>query len=188
MTIIMLISLSVSVILVENLILERCYGMQRFPWMSRNKRRAAENGLLMLGMMVLSMTAALIVRAVLRENAQTDAWCAAAFVVVLLPVMGVPVWRLPRHDRRMIRIVVCGVNTVLLGLWLMAAPGGFDTMGAGIMLLASLGAVVIFVLTGLLFESLHQRLRLCDCPRSFRGIPLEFITAALLLMALWGLM
>lgn len=187
MMIIQLISLAVSVILIENLILEKRFGMERFPRMSRKPRRTVENGLVMLGMMLAAMTAAVLCRVLIPEMLIRPAICTAAFLLILVLLTWLPLRRLPQGDRRRIRLGVCGVNCALLGLWMLETPGVFDTLGAGWLLVGSAGAVAVFLLAGLLFESLHQRLRMCDCPRSFRGVPLEFITAALLMMALRGL-
>ena len=49
------------------------------------------------------------------------------------------------------------------------------------------GAGVGFTLAMLLLWSLNQRLKDCKAPRSFRGLPLQMITAGLIALALVGL-
>ncbi len=71
--------------------------------------------------------------------------------------------------------------TLLALLALPAAPTGFSTIVAR-SLLASLAFALIYVA----FAALRERLLASDTPSAFRGIPIHFLTAGFIALALMG--
>lgn len=186
----LLISLSVVVIMIENLILERFSGCMRFPRLTRGRRAFIRTGL-MLAALLLPVTAlAWGVGRLLPENVALPGR-AAAFVLILGAVTAGLILLLRNDTARKrfsgYRLEVCAANCVPLGLWQLLAVDAACTAGLVGTLLGVAVAAAVLVAAGVVLDSLSQRLRLCDSPACLRGLPLEIITAALLVMAAWGL-
>ena len=78
------------------------------------------------------------------------------------------------------------INCGTLGSLLLAAKDAdINTLGKA--WAYHLGAGVGYTLAMLLLWSLRQRLSSCNASKSFRGLPLEMITAGLIALALVGL-
>ena len=189
-----LISLSILVILVENLILEKVLKRLRFPRLARGRRAFAETGLMLETLTLPTAALSWLIGSLLPDGAAMIGRCA---VLVLLPAaeatLGIVLMRKAgkaentRPSREPgYRLTVCAVNCIPLGLWQLLMTDLYSR-GLGITLLGALLLAAIFVTTGVVYESLRQRQTLCDCPACLRGLPLELVTAALLVMAVWGL-
>lgn len=77
-------------------------------------------------------------------------------------------------------------NCATLGSLLLSAKDvELDSLGKA--LSYHLGAGVGFTMALLLLWSLRHRLSSCNAPKSFRGLPLQLITAGLIALALVGL-
>jgi len=185
-----LISLSAVVILIENLILDRFSGCMHFPRLTRGRRAFIRTGL-MLAALLLPVTALTWgVGRLLPENIM-PVGRAAVFVLILGAVTAGLLLLLRKDTMRKrisgYRLEVCAANCVPVGLWQLLAVDAACTAGLVGTLLGVTVAAVALAATGIVLDSLSQRLRLSDSPACLRGLPMEILTAALLVMAAWGL-
>ena len=74
-------------------------------------------------------------------------------------------------------------NCAVLGITLINAKEGYSIIES---MVSALGAGVGFTLMLIIMSGIREKLEVSDCPKSMRGLPIAFITAALLALAFLG--
>ena len=74
-------------------------------------------------------------------------------------------------------------NCAVLGIALINAKEGYSIIES---IVSALGAGVGFTLMLVIMSGIREKLEVSDCPKSMRGLPIAFITAALLALAFMG--
>ena len=179
---------ALAALLSENLVLVSCMGIGTHTASFQDPREAIRTGSCLTLVMVLGVLCAWL----------TNAWVLTQFglehlrvLVFSLLVPGlVALLRkflaacIPELSRRMDEnLASIATNCAALGSALLAVQRSY-----------SLGSALIFALCGGLgatvalasFASLQNEVDLNRCPKAFRGIPIQLITAGLMAMALMG--
>lgn len=79
-----------------------------------------------------------------------------------------------------IYMALIATNCAVIGVLLLNANESYNFLES---MVAALGAGVGFTLVMALMSGIREKLELSDCPKSMKGLPLVFITAALLAIA-----
>jgi electron transport complex protein RnfA len=74
-------------------------------------------------------------------------------------------------------------NCAVLGITLINAKEGYSIIES---MVSALGAGIGFTLMLIIMSGIREKLEVSDCPKSMRGLPIAFITAALLALAFLG--
>jgi len=74
-------------------------------------------------------------------------------------------------------------NCAVLGITLINAKEGYSIIES---MVSALGAGIGFTLVLIIMSGIREKLEVSDCPKSMRGLPIAFITAALLALAFLG--
>jgi electron transport complex protein RnfA len=82
-----------------------------------------------------------------------------------------------------IYLALLTTNCAVMGIVLINENEGYSFIQS---LVAALGGGIGFTLVLAIMSGIRERLELADCPRALKGLPITFITAALMVLAFYG--
>ena len=183
-----LVGVALAALLSENMVLVSCMGIGTHQPAFQQSREAIRTGLCLTAVMVLGALGAWLLNFLVLIRFNLAYFQVLAFAL-LIPglVAGLRKFLrscVPELSRRVDEnLASISTNCAALGSALLISQRSY-----------SLGAALIFALCGGIgatlalasFASLQKEVDLNRCPRAFRGIPIQFITAGLMAMALLG--
>lgn len=183
-----LVGVALAALLSENLVLVSCIGIGTHTDSFQDPRAAIRTGSCLTVVMVLGVLCAWLTDYWLLSHFRLSHFRVLAFSL-LIPALVALLRRflaacVPELSRRMDEnLASISTNCAALGSALLVAQRSY-----------SLGSALLFALCGGLgatvalasFASLQKEVDLNRCPRSFRGVPIQLITAGLMAMALMG--
>ena len=187
-TVLELAGVALAALLSENLVLVSCMGIGTHEKSFQDPREAIRTGLCLTLVMVLGALGAWLLNILILLRFNLAYFQVLAFAL-LIPGLVAGVRKLfqaciPELSRRMdSNLSSISTNCAALGSALLISQRSY-----------SLGAALIFALCGGIgatlalasFASLQKEVDLNRCPRAFRGVPIQLITAGLMAMALVG--
>lgn len=187
MTAVYLAAVALAALLSENFILVNCLGIGTRTRAFEDPRDAIRTGVSLTAVMTLTALAAWVADQLLYHFG-LDYYQTLVFALIG-PVV---VWALrsflrscvPELSRRLDdNLASITSNCAAMGAALILSQRGYNLAAAGLFgLFGGLGATIALVS----FAGLRQDLNLEGCPKSFRGVPLELITAGLMALSLVG--
>ena len=179
---------ALAALLSENLVLVSCMGIGTHEKSFQDPREAIRTGLCLTLVMVLGALGAWLLNFLILLRFNLAYFQVLAFAL-LIPGLVAGVRKLfqaciPELSRRVDgNLSSISTNCAALGSALLISQRSY-----------SLGAALIFALCGGIgatlalasFASLQKEVDLNRCPRAFRGVPIQLITAGLMAMALVG--
>lgn len=181
-------AVALAALLSENFILVSCMGIGTKIEAFQNPREARRTGLSVLLSMVVTVFFTWLADALLLRHSGWDHLRLLAFT--LLSLGSVALIRLllrvflPALFARLdTSLSAMSTNCAALGAALLASTRGY-TLDQALLFALCGGLGVLLVL--LSFAGLHDTINLDECPKSFRGAPMELITAGLMALALVG--
>lgn len=187
-TVLELAGVALAALLSENLVLVSCMGIGTHQESFQDSRQAIRTGLCLTLVMVLGSLGAWFINFVLLIRFNLAYLQVLAFAL-LIPGLVAGVRRffkacIPELSRRVDdNLSSISTNCAALGSALLISQRSY-----------SLGSALIFALCGGVgatlalasFASLQKEVDLNRCPKAFRGVPIQLITAGLMAMALVG--
>lgn len=179
---------ALAALLSENLVLVSCMGIGTHTASFQDPREAIRTGSCLTAVMVLGVLCAWLTDFWILSHFRLSHFRVLAFSL-LIPALVALLRKflaacIPELSRRMDEnLASISTNCAALGSALLVAQRSY-----------SLGSALLFALCGGLgatvalasFASLQKEVDLNRCPKSFRGIPIQLITAGLMAMALMG--
>ena len=181
-------AVALAALLSENLVLVSCMGIGTHQASFQDSRESIRTGLCLTLVMVLGALASWLLNFLILVRFNLAHFQVLAFSL-LIPGLVAGVRRffkacVPELSRRVDgNLSSISTNCAALGSALLISPRSY-----------SLGSALIFALCGGIgatlalasFASLQKEVDLNRCPRAFRGVPIQLITAGLMAMALVG--
>ena len=179
---------ALAALLSENLVLVTCMGIGTHRASFQEPKEAIRTGLCLTAVMILGALGAWLINVLVLTQFNLTHFQVLAFSL-LIPGLVALLRRflsacVPELSRRVDEnLASISTNCAALGTALLVVQRSY-----------SLGAAMIFALCGGVgatlalasFASLQKEVDLERCPKSFRGVPIQLITAGLMAMALVG--
>ena len=187
-TVMELTAVALAALLSENLVLVSCMGIGTHRESFSQPREALRTGVCLTAVMVLGELCAWLIDFWLLSRYGWAHFRVLAFAL-LIPALVAGLRRflracVPELSRRADgNLASISTNCAALGTALLAAQRSY---GLGSALLYALCGGVGATLALASFASLQKEVDLNRCPRAFRGVPIQLITAGLMAMALMG--
>lgn len=183
-----LVAVALAALLSENLVLVTCMGIGTHQGSFQDPREALRTGCCLTVVMVLGVLCAWLIDYLILSRSGLEHFRVLVFSL-LIPGLVAALRRflracVPELSRRLDEnLASISTNCAALGAALLVSQRSY-----------SLGAAMVFALFGGLgatvalasFASLQKEVDLDRCPRAFRGVPIQMITAGLMAMALVG--
>ena len=179
---------ALAALLSENLVLVTCMGIGTHRESFQDPREALRTGLCLTLVMALGVFFAWLLNYFLLARFRLEYFRVLAFSLLIPSLVALlrKFFQLcvPELSRRVDdNLASISTNCAALGSALLVAQRSY-----------SLGAAMVFALCGGIgatlalasFASLQKEVDLNRCPKSFRGVPIQLITAGLMAMALLG--
>ena len=187
-TVLELMGVALAALLSENLVLVTCMGIGTHRASFQEPKEAIRTGLCLTAVMILGALGAWLINVLVLTQFNLTHFQVLAFsllipglVALLRRFLSACVPELSRRGDE--NLASISTNCAALGTALLVVQRSY-----------SLGAAMIFALCGGVgatlalasFASLQKEVDLERCPKSFRGVPIQLITAGLMAMALVG--
>lgn len=179
---------ALAALLSENLVLVSCMGIGTHRASFSQPREALRTGVCLTVVMVLGVLCAWLIDFWVLTQYNLEHFRVLAFAL-LIPALVAGLRRflracVPELSRRADdNLASVSTNCAALGTALLVAQRSY---GLGSALLYALCGGVGATLALASFASLQKEVDLNRCPRAFRGVPIQLITAGLMAMALMG--
>lgn len=179
---------ALAALLSENLVLVSCMGIGTHTASFQDPREAIRTGSCLTAVMVLGVLCAWLTDFWILSHFRLSHFRVLAFSL-LIPALVALLRKflaacIPELSRRMDEnLASISTNCAALGSALLVAQRSYG-LGSALLfaLCGGLGATVALAS----FASLQKEVDLNRCPKSFRGVPIQLITAGLMAMALMG--
>lgn len=180
-----LIAILIGAIFVNNFVLARFLGICPFIGVSRSWRPALGMGLAVTLVMALSSVAGWIIESVILVPFGLQYLRIVSFILVIacavqLAEMFIRRYSQPLYSSLGIYLTLITTNCAVLGVALLNVQKDFGLVES---LVNGIGGGLGFGLALLLMSAIRERLDLDNVPKSFAGVAVVFITAALMSMA-----
>ena len=187
-TVLELMGVALAALLSENLVLVTCMGIGTHRASFQEPKEAIRTGLCLTAVMILGALGAWLINVLVLTQFNLTHFQVLAFSL-LIPGLVALLRRflsacVPELSRRVDEnLASISTNCAALGTALLVAQRSY---GLGSALLYALCGGVGATLALASFASLQKEVDLERCPKSFRGVPIQLITAGLMAMALVG--
>ena len=180
-----LLTIFFSMALINNFILVRFLGLCPFFGVSKKTSSAFKMGLAVLLVMVVTSIVTWTLYMYILEPLSVEFMKTMVFILVIASLVQILELTIRRTSISLynsfgIYLPLITTNCAILGLALINIQGDFTFFE---MVFSAIGAGVGFTLVLLIMSGIRERLELADVPDSFRGLPIAFITAALLALS-----
>ena len=180
-----LVTIFFSMALINNFILVRFLGLCPFFGVSKKTSSAFKMGLAVLLVMVVTSIVTWTLYMYILEPLSVEFMKTMIFILVIASLVQILELTIRRTSISLynsfgIYLPLITTNCAILGLALINIQGDFTFFE---MVFSAIGAGVGFTLVLLIMSGIRERLELADVPDSFRGLPIAFITAALLALS-----
>jgi electron transport complex protein RnfA len=179
----------IGMALVNNIVLVQFLGLCPFFGVSKRLNTVAGIGLLVTLIMLVVAAAGWLIDNYILAPLHAGYLNIMAYVLVIAGLVKLVDTYLKHVNRSLysslgIYLALVTTNCAVLGIALLNNDAGYSFVQS---LVSALGAGLGFTLVLVVMSGIRQRLELADCPRSLKGLPLAFISAGLLSLALYGL-
>ncbi len=181
-----LISLFVASVLSQNIVLSKFLGICPFIGTSENSKNAFNMGVAVTFVMTISTIITFLLYYLVLEPTNTTYLKTIMFILVIASMVQLLDILLKRYLPRVkeafgIYLPLITTNCAVLGTTLLVVNIEYTFIEA---LVFSLGSGIGFTLVIYIFATIREKLEISNIPRSFKGVPIAFITAAIMAILL----
>lgn len=183
-----LLSIFILMALVNNIVLAKFLGLCPFFGVSKKLSNAISMGIaVMLVMLIASFSTSVIFNYILVPY-DVEFMHIVLFILVIASLVQIVEITIRRTNIKLynalgIYLPLITTNCAVLGITLINTYGSFTILES---VVSSLGAGAGFTLVLVLMSGIREKLEGSGCPKSMRGLPIAFVTAALLALAFSG--
>jgi len=178
----------IGMALINNIILVQFLGLCPFFGVSRKLNVAFNMGIIVTAVMLVASAAGWLIDNYVLAPLNAEYLYIIMYILVIASLVQIIDIFLKRTNRNLynafgIYLALIVTNCAVLGIILINNEEGYSFIES---LVAALGAGIGFTLVLAIMSAIRERLELADCPRAIKGLPIAFITAALLVLAFYG--
>lgn len=183
-----LITIFIGMVIINNLILTKFLGLCPFFGVSKKLSNALSMGAAVTLVMVLASIATSIIYNYILVPFDVGFMNIIIYILVIASLVQIVELTIKRTNLTLynalgIYLPLITTNCAVLGITLINANNNYSILQS---VVSALGGGLGFTLMLIIMSGIRERLELADSPRSIRGLPIAFITAALLALAFMG--
>ncbi len=183
-----LISIFISMALINNFILSRFLGLCPFFGVSKKLGNALSMGIAVIIVMFFASIAAWALYNYVLIPFRIEYMQIVLYILVIASLVQIIEMAIRRTNIMLynalgIYLPLITTNCAVLGITLINTQENYSLIEA---MVSSLGAGSGFTLALIIMSGIRERLELCNSPKSLKGLPIAFITAMLLGLAFLG--
>lgn len=179
-----LINLFITSLLTENIVLTRFLGLCPFFGNSSKEKNAATMGICVTLVTTISSIISYFINKYILIPSKTEYLSTLMFILVIASLVQILVLIMKSKFKSMyknlgIYLTLITTNCAVLGVVLLGINNNYNLIQT---VIYSLGSSLGFMMVIYVFSTIRERLDNEAIPKSFRGIPIAFITAAIMAM------
>jgi len=173
---------------VNNLVLARFLGLCPFFGVSKKLSNAISMGIAVTFVMLLASVSTTIIYNYLLVPFQVEFMQIVLYILVIASLVQIVELTIRRtnivlYNALGIFLPLITTNCAVLGIALINSQENFTVLQSTV---SAVGAGIGFTLVLVIMSGIREKLEYADSPKSMRGLPIAFITAALLALAFMG--
>ncbi len=183
-----LLTIFIAMVLVNNMVLAKFLGLCPFFGVSKKLSNAFSMGIAVtLVMLIASVSTAVIYKYILVPY-EVEFMNIVIYILVIASLVQIVELIIRRtniilYNALGIYLPLITTNCAVLGITLINSTEGYSILES---VVNALGAGVGFTLVLIIMSGIREKLDLSDTPKSMKGLPVAFLTAALLALAFSG--
>jgi len=183
-----LFAIFLGMVLINNFILARFLGLCPFFGVSKQLNSAISMGVAVTFVMAIAALATWLIRAYILIPLDIEYMHIVIFILVIATLVQIIELFIKKTNIGLyfsfgIYLPLITTNCAVLGITLISVSQDFSLTGS---IVAALGGGLGFTLVLAMMSGIREKLELANTPKSMKGLPIAFITAALLGLAFLG--
>ena len=183
-----LIAIFISLAIINNFIVAQFLGLCSFFGVSKNLGNAISMGFAVILVMLIASVATWIINNYILIPFGVEYMNIIIFILVIASLVQIIDIFIKRTNQFLynafgVYLALITTNCAVMGIVLINQDEGYSFIQS---LVAALGAGIGFTLVLAIMSGIRERLELASCPKALKGLPLTFITTALLVLAFYG--
>jgi electron transport complex protein RnfA len=183
-----LITIFLGLVLINNFILVRFLGLCPFFGVSKQLNSAISMGIAVTFVMAISSLATWLIRNYILVPLNIEYMDIVIYILVIATLVQIIELFIKKTNLGLyfsfgIYLPLITTNCAVLGITLINAAENYSLSGS---IVAALGGGLGFTLALAIMSGIREKLELANTPKSMKGLPIAFITAALLGLAFLG--
>ena len=177
-----LISLFITSVLTENIVLTKFLGLRPFFGNSKKEKTALAMGLCVTLVTTLSSVITYFIYHLILVPTKTEYLSTLMFILVIASLVQLLVLIIKNKYKKLykslgIYLSLITTNCAVLGVVLLNINNNYNLLET---IVYSLGSSIGFMLVIYVFSTIRERLEQSDIPKCFQGIPIALITASIM--------
>ncbi len=183
-----LLSIFIVMAVINNLVLSKFLGLCPFFGVSKKLSNAISMGAAVTLVMLISSLSTSVIYNYILIPFNIEFMNIIIYILVIASLVQIVELTIRRTNIALynalgIYLPLITTNCAVLGITLINAREGYSIIES---MVSALGAGIGFTLVLIIMSGIREKLEVSDCPKSMRGLPIAFITAALLALAFLG--
>jgi len=183
-----LLSIFIVMAIINNMIISKFLGLCPFFGVSKKISNAVSMGVAVTLVMFIASLATSVIYNFILVPFSIEFMNIVIYILVIASLVQIVELIIKRTNINLynalgIYLPLITTNCAVLGIALINAKEGYSIIES---IVSALGAGVGFTLMLVIMSGIREKLEVSDCPKSMRGLPIAFITAALLALAFMG--
>ena len=183
-----LLTILIAMVLVNNIVLSKFLGLCPFFGVSKKLSNAFSMGIAVTLVMLIASVSTSVIYNYILVPYKVEFMKIVIYILVIASLVQIVELTIKRTNIMLynalgIYLPLITTNCAVLGITLINSAENYSILESTV---SALGAGIGFTLVLIIMSGIREKLDLGDCPKSMRGLPVAFITAALLALAFMG--
>lgn len=183
-----LLSIFIIMAIINNMVLSKFLGLCPFFGVSKKLSNAISMGAAVTFVMLIASFSTSIIYYYILIPYNVEFMNIVLYILVIASMVQIVELIIRRTNINLynalgIYLPLITTNCAVLGVTLINTKESYSILES---VVSALGGGLGFTLVLIIMSGIRERLELCDCPKSMKGLPLAFLTAALLALAFMG--
>ena len=183
-----LLSIFIVMAIINNMVISKFLGLCPFFGVSKKISNAISMGVAVTLVMFIASLATSVIYNFILVPFSIEFMNIIIYILVIASLVQIVELTIRRTNIALynalgIYLPLITTNCAVLGITLINAKEGYSIIES---MVSALGAGIGFTLMLIIMSGIREKLEVSDCPKSMRGLPIAFITAALLALAFLG--
>ena len=183
-----LLTIFIAMVIVNNMVLAKFLGLCPFFGVSKKLSNAFSMGIAVTLVMLIASVSTSVIYNYILVPYEVEFMNIVIYILVIASLVQIVELTIKRiniilYNALGIYLPLITTNCAVLGITLINSAENYSILESTV---SALGAGIGFTLVLIIMSGIREKLDLGDCPKSMRGLPVAFITAALLALAFMG--
>ncbi|MBA7565435.1 Na(+)-translocating ferredoxin:NAD(+) oxidoreductase complex subunit A [subsurface metagenome] len=183
-----LLTIFIAMVIVNNMVLSKFLGLCPFFGVSKKLSNAFSMGIAVTLVMLIASVSTSVIYNYILVPYKVEFMKIVIYILVIASLVQIVELTVKRTNIMLynalgIYLPLITTNCAVLGIALINSAENYSILESTV---SALGAGIGFTLVLIIMSGIREKLDLADSPKSMRGLPVAFITAALLALAFMG--